>query len=112
MWEKPKIKKERKTMFCPNCNSPMNNNCCPSCGTVVTPSEPVVKQKPKSKMLAILLYYLGVGNLYLGYYGRFFEMWWKGLCSFGILTVVIYFSDLFGVITGRINCDAKGVPLK
>ena len=99
-------------MFCPNCNSPMNNNTCPSCGTVVETSAPVVNRKPKSKMLAILLYWLGIGDFYLGNPKRFWKKMGMIFYTLGIGYVILYFSDLFGVITGRINCDANGVPLK
>ncbi len=73
------------------------------------------KSKIAAGILGILLGALGIHNFYLGYTGKAVAQLLISLLSCGMLTIV---SEIWGLIegimilTGSINVDAKGIPLK
>lgn len=115
--------------FCPNCGAELKENqeVCVNCGKILvekqTQSAPVQNTIPgqKSKLagglLGIFLGSLGVHNFYLGYTS-------KGVAQVLLTTVgacLIFgpiVSSIWGlvegilILTGSINVDANGVPLK
>jgi TM2 domain-containing membrane protein YozV len=80
---------------------------------------PMVNDPRKSKMaaglLGIFLGAFGVHNFYLGYTGKAIAQLLITVLSCGILAIV---SSIWGlvegimILTGSINTDAAGVPLK
>ena len=108
--------------YCKNCGHEMTPGqaFCTQCGYATQPQ--TVKINPamqKSKMaaglLGIFLGALGVHNFYLGYTGKALAQLLISVLSCGFLAVA---SEIWGLIegimilTGNINKDAKGIPLK
>lgn len=107
------------TNFCPNCGNPTDPAAavCTKCGVAL--ARPVPQGQQKSKMVAgllgIFLGGFGVHNFYLGYIA-------KAVIQLVITVVTCGFgafaSGIWGLIegililTGKINVDGKGVPLK
>ncbi len=111
-------------MFCKNCGSEIENNAefCGKCGTkveVVPTYQGYVQTPGKSRIaagiLGIILGGFGAHNFYLGYTGKAVAQLLISLLSCGALAAV---SSVWGIIegililTGSINCDASGTPLK
>jgi TM2 domain-containing membrane protein YozV len=73
------------------------------------------KSKIAAGLLGILLGAFGVHNFYLGYTGKAVAQLLITVLSCGILSIV---SGIWGlvegimILTGSINTDANGVPLK
>ena len=114
------------TNFCPNCgtNTVPNAVVCVKCGVPLnnptTPGpgpNPLVPQKSKmaAGLLGIFLGSLGVHNFYLGYTGKAIAQLCISLLSCGMLAIA---SEIWGlvegimILTGSINKDGKGNPLK
>lgn len=105
--------------FCPNCGAatPPNAAVCTSCGVALPQPIPAGAQKSKvaAGLLGIFLGSLGVHNFYLGYTGKAVAQLLISLLSCGALALV---SEIWGlvegiqILTGSINKDAKGIPLK
>ena len=76
---------------------------------------PQAKSKVAAGLLGIFLGSLGVHNFYLGYTGKAIAQLLITILSCGFLAVV---SSVWGlvegilILTGSINTDANGVPLK
>lgn len=101
-------------MFCPKCNSLISDHGvqCPVCGEFVQSNTPQKPQKTKSKTLAAILMLFGVGDLYLLQWKKFFiKEVLLLMVTCGIGTVIWQIVDTFKVLSGTINCDAKGTPL-
>ncbi len=111
-------------MFCKNCGNEIEPNAefCGKCGTKIDPIptyQGVVQNPGKSKIaagiLGILVGGLGVHNFYLGYTSKGVAQLLISLLSCGTLAAA---SSIWGLIegililTGSINCDASGAPLK
>lgn len=107
--------------FCQNCGQPVAPGAavCMSCGFAVV-QQPIIdpsiqKSKLAGGLLGILLGAFGAHNFYLGYTGKAVAQLLISLLSCGALAVV---SGIWGLIegifilTGNINKDAKGIPLK
>ena len=86
-----------------------------SASTVVPKSQ--LKSKMAAGLLGIFLGWIGVHNFYLGYTGKAVAqllLGTIGLCFFGIGAIV---SGVWGLVegififTGKIDRDAKGIPL-
>lgn len=104
--------------FCANCGQPTppNSTVCLQCGVALAA---VPNGEAKSKMaaglLGIFLGALGVHNFYLGYTGKAIAQLLISVLSCGTLAIA---SEIWGLIegvmilTGSINTDAKGIPLK
>ena len=77
--------------------------------------DPTAKSKIAAGILGILLGCFGVHNFYLGYTGKAVTQLVLTVVSCGILSFI---SGIWGLIegimilTGSINVDARGVPLK
>ena len=108
--------------FCTNCGAELNENqdVCLKCGVRVnkTPnanSDPNAKSKVAAGLLAIFLGCFGVHNFYLGYTGKAVAQLLITILSCFVLSVV---SAVWGLIegililTGSINTDANGNPLR
>lgn len=108
--------------FCQNCGNELkeNQDVCLNCGKNVRKVEtanvnPEAKSKIAGGLLGIFLGALGVHNFYLGYTGKAVAQLLISILSCGILSPV---SGLWGLIegiqilTGSINKDAQGIPLK
>ncbi len=105
--------------YCPNCGAATDPHasCCVNCGTALTPPVPQGEQKSKmaAGLLGIFLGGLGVHNFYLGNTGKALAQLLITLltCGFGS-----FISGIWGLIegimilTGSIDTDGKGVPLK
>lgn len=101
-------------MFCPKCASaiPDHSAQCPVCGELIQPNTPSKPQKTKSKILAAILMYCLVGDLYLLQYKRwFFKVVVLTLPTLGLGPIIWSIVDMVRVLNGTINCDAKGTPL-
>ncbi len=129
-------------MFCRNCGNPMDANAaicvkcgcakgtgqsyCPNCGNPVTPGAaactscgcglaPVATAGSKSKMVAgllgIFLGSFGIHNFYLGYTGKAVAQLVLTLVSCGIAGIWGFIEGIL-ILTGNINKDGNGCPLK
>lgn len=104
--------------YCYNCGqpTPMNSIACTNCGVSLqaAPSGEA-KSKMAAGLLGIFLGSLGIHNFYLGYTGKALAQLLISILSCGVLAAV---SGIWGIIegimilTGSINTDGKGVPLK
>ena len=112
------VPKGSGTNYCHNCGAQTAPGAvvCVQCGVALTQ---VATGQQKSKMaaglLGIFLGSLGVHNFYLGYYGKAIAQLLISVLSLGILAVASWIWGLIEgivILTGSINKDAKGVPLK
>lgn len=106
--------------FCPNCGAPtyagaaVCTNC--GCGLVMAPPADA-KSKLAAGLLGILLGGLGIHNFYLGYTGKGVAQLLISLVG-SLVAIGPLVAGIWGLIegimilTGSINTDAKGVPLK
>lgn len=105
--------------FCPNCGTQTIPGAavCTQCGMALAPAVPTGEQKSKmaAGLLGIFLGSLGIHNFYLGYTGKAVAQLLISVLSCGILAIA---SEIWGIVegimilTGSINKDGKGVPLK
>lgn len=116
------VAKGTGTAFCPNCGQQTVPGAavCTNCGVALNAVAPgVAAPEAKSKMaaglLGIFLGAFGVHNFYLGNTGKAVAQLLISVLSCGILAVV---SEIWGlvegimILTGSINTDGKGNPLK
>lgn len=102
------------TAFCPNCGAqtPAGAAVCVKCGVAL--GQPVNAAEQKSKMtaglLGIFLGGLGIHNFYLGYTGKAIAQIVLSLC-FGVGAIWGLIEGIM-ILTGSINKDANGIPLK
>jgi hypothetical protein len=104
---------------CPNCGYPTGvQNADPQAQAYgAAPQAQAYEQKSKltAGLLGIFLGAFGVHNFYLGYTGKAVAQLLISVLSCGFLAVA---SEIWGIIegimilTGSINVDGKGVPLK
>ncbi len=106
--------------FCTNCGSELteDQDVCLKCGKEIK-KQPTSNQGGKSKiaagLLGIFLGTLGIHNFYLGYNGKAVAQLLMSVLSCGVLAIV---SEIWGlvegilILTGSINTDADGNPLK
>ena len=100
-------------MFCNNCGKEIDPSAivCIHCGCAVNkPTNTIEGQKSKlaAGLLAILLG-LGIHNFYLGFNGKAVAQLILSFCGVGYIWCLI---DGIMILTGSINQDAKGFPLK
>ena len=116
--------------YCNNCGRPSDPNAavCTNCGIMLNPTSaaalnPAAKSKLTAGLLAIFLGAYGVHNFYLGYTTKAVI---QLVCTLLGILLSIIFIGIFIVIgisvwaivegimilTGKINVDGKGIPLK
>ncbi len=104
--------------YCPNCGRPTIPGAaiCVNCSIPLTPTaNPESKSKMAAGLLGIFLGSLGIHNFYLGYTTKAVIQLLITLLTCGAGGVV---SGIWGLIegimilTGRINVDGKGFPLR
>ena len=104
--------------FCPNCGAQTVPGAavCTQCGVAFAPAASAEsKSKLCAGLLGIFLGGLGVHNFYLGFTGKAVAQLLISLLSCGGLAIV---SSVWGlvegimILTGSVNKDAKGNPLK
>ena len=109
--------------FCHNCGSQVNpgSTVCMNCGVAITniPAGATQKSKVAAGLLGIFLGAFGVHNFYLGYTTKgliqVLVATIGGLITCGIATTGIGIWGLVEgimILTGSINKDANGMPLK
>ena len=108
--------------FCSHCGKELNEGAdvCLSCGKAVNPPQiKVVNAEGKSKMaaglLGIFLGCYGVHNFYLGYNSKAVAQLLITVLSCFLLAIVSWIWGLIEgiqILTGTINTDAAGNPLK
>ena len=100
--------------FCPNCGASTAPGAavCTQCGVALAQPIPAGEQKSKmtAGLLGIFLGGLGIHNFYLGYTGKGIAQICLSLC-FGIGAIWGLIEGIM-ILTGSINKDAKGIPLK
>ena len=108
--------------YCTNCGAELNDtqDICLKCGVRVRKdtgvnTDPNAKSKLAGGLLGIFLGSIGVHNFYLGYTGKAVAQLLITVLSCGFLSPV---SAIWGlvegiqILTGSINTDANGNPLK
>jgi TM2 domain-containing membrane protein YozV len=100
--------------YCPNCGAETQENAvvCTKCGVALSKPVPAGEQKSKltAGLLGIFLGGLGIHNFYLGYTGKGIAQICLSFC-FGAGYIWGLVEGIM-ILTGAINKDAKGVPLK
>ena len=100
--------------YCQHCGAVSNPGAlaCVKCGLALTSAvSPEAKSKLAAGLLGILLGGLGVHRFYLGYVGI-------GIAQIAVTLVTFGFGAIWGfiegilILTGSINQDAKGNPLR
>lgn len=106
--------------FCQNCASQILNpgaTVCTNCGAAICIPYAAYQQKSKiaAGLLGVFLGVFGVHNFYLGFTGKAVAQLLISVLSCGVLAAV---SSIWGlvegilILTGSINKDSKGIPLK
>ena len=108
--------------FCPNCGAQTQPNAavCVQCGVALNnvataTAGTAQKSKVVAGVLGILLGSLGIHNFYLGYTGKAVAQLLITLCTCGIgaiATEIWGLVECIQILTGSINVDAQGNPLK
>lgn len=105
--------------FCPNCGAQTMPGAvvCTQCGVALAQPIPAGEQKSKiaAGLLGIFLGGVGVHNFYLGYTGKAVAQLLIAVLTCGIgATVTSIWGLVEGImiLTGSIDKDAKGIPLK
>lgn len=112
-------------MKCTSCGSEIGTkNICPVCGansantkkktnTVYTGlDEMATPVYTRSRLVALILAFMGGNDLYLFYWSRFF---WKIVLifvTFGIGYLIWQIIDIINIATGRMKYDAHGNPIE
>lgn len=103
------------TQFCSKCGAPMASAAQPSVPQPTTVTASQGKSKLVAGLLGILLGGLGIHNFYLGYTVKAVIQLLLTLLTFGFGALVSWIWGLVEgimILTGKINKDAHGVPLK
>ncbi len=119
----------RGSRYCWNCKNPTDANAafCARCGAQLNSAfgqascaqaNPESKSKIAAGLLGIFLGGLGIHNFYLGYTGKAvvqLVLLLLGFVTFGITSIIAGiwgFVEGILILTGSINVDAAGKPLK
>lgn len=102
--------------FCPNCGAPTmpGANVCTQCGVALyTQAPPMAQQKSKmaAGLLGIFLGGWGIHNFYLGFTTRAIIQIVVTVCTCGIGALWGFIEGIL-ILTGNINADANGIPLR
>ena len=100
-------------MFCPHCGKEVEDQgvVCVHCGCALATTQGGIsgqKSKLAAGLLAILLG-LGIHNFYLGFNGKAVAQLLLSFCGVGYIWCLI---EGIMILTGSINTDAQGLPLK
>ncbi len=109
--------------FCPNCAAITDEKAvmCVTCGVYFAPPQnfapPGTEQRSKlvAALLAFFLGTFGIHNFYLGYTNRAVTQLLLTVLSCGMLAIVSQvwaIIEMVQLLTGTINMDATGCPLK
>lgn len=108
--------------YCPNCGAPTlpGAAACTNCGCgLYYAVHPNAKSKLATGLLGLFLGFLGIHNFYLGHTGKAVAQLLLSTVGFfltcGISTLaVVIWSWIEGImiLSGGINTDAQGIPLK
>lgn len=112
--------------FCPNCGTHTNPNdyVCPNCNATLNNANYYAQQTcPHSRIVAgilgILLGYLGIHNFYLGFTNKAVAQVLLStvgaIFTCGISAVAAWIwavVESIQILTGVVNVDARGIPLK
>lgn len=105
--------------FCPNCGAQTMPGAvvCTQCGVALAQPIPAGEQKSKiaAGLLGIFLGGVGVHNFYLGYTGKAVAQLLIAVLTCGIgagVTGIWGLVEGIMILTGSIDKDAKGIPLK
>lgn len=106
--------------YCPNCGAgtPPGAMACMQCGMGLMQPQyyyPEQKSKVAAGVLGILLGSLGIHNFYLGYTGKAVAQLLITVLTLGIGSIITGIWGLVEgimILTGSINVDGKGVPLR
>ena len=101
--------------FCHNCGKELTPGAavCLNCGSAVTNLAPGTEQKDKltAGLLGIFLGSLGIHNFYLGFTTRAIIQIVVTIVTCGIGSLWGFIEGIL-ILTGSINKDANGIPLK
>lgn len=101
--------------FCHNCGaqSAPGAAVCTSCGVAFAQPIPAGEQKSKmaAGLLGVFLGGLGIHNFYLGYIGKGVAQIILTVCCFGVGAIWGFIEGIM-ILCGKIDKDAKGIPLK
>ena len=102
--------------FCPSCGNQTVPGAavCTHCGVALGAAAPATgeqKSKMTAGLLGIFLGGLGIHNFYLGYTGKAIGQIALTFCGFGAGSIWGLIEGIL-ILTGKIDKDAKGVPLK
>jgi TM2 domain-containing membrane protein YozV len=108
------------TRFCPNCAAETMPGAavCVRCGIALPPAYvygPAQKSKIAAGLLGIFLGSLGIHNFYLGYTGKAVAQLLITVLTLGIGAIITSIWGLIEgilILTGSIDRDASGIPLK
>lgn len=108
--------------YCKNCGQEMapGQAFCTTCGYAAQPAAPAYnpaeqKSKMAAGLLGIFLGGLGIHNFYLGYTGKALAQLLISVLSCSVFAPVSIIWGLIEgimILTGSINKDGKGIPLK
>lgn len=106
------VKKGVGNAFCPNCGSHTEPSAayCVNCGVDFNTVVGEQKSKMVAGLLGIFLGGLGIHNFYLGYNGKGIAQIALSFC-FGLGAIWGFVEGIL-ILMGKIDKDAKGVPLK
>lgn len=74
--------------------------------------QPQQKSKIAAALIAIFFGYLGIHNFYLGYTGKAVAQLVLFLFTCGTVSEIWAWIEAIMILTGSINTDGKGIPLK
>lgn len=104
--------------YCQNCGQAIAPGAavCTNCGYATAPAAaPVVNGEQKSKLVAVLLAFflgsIGIHDFYLGYTKNGIIKIVLTVCT-GVGGGIWALIDFIRLLTGSLNADANGVPLK
>lgn len=107
--------------YCPNCGADTMQGAvvCVRCGISLGPQYVYYNNEQKSKiaagLLGIFLGALGIHNFYLGYTGKAIAQLLITVLTLGFGSIITGIWGLIEgilILTGSINVDGKGVPLR
>ncbi len=101
--------------FCPNCGAETapGQAVCLRCGVALSQAVPEGERKSKlvAGLLGIFLGGWGIHNFYLGYTTKGVIQLILTICTCGIAALWGFIEGIL-ILCGKINVDAKGIPLK